>query len=287
MAEHVPEPAGDEWEGERVARWIRQSAGLERQLEPVSDALFAAAGLQPGERVLDVGCGTGPTTRRAAAGVGTAGAVTGLDVAAPMLEQAASQPVGPGSAPIEWIESDATDLAPREPVFDVVLSRFGVMFFADPSAAFAALARATAAGGRLCMAVWARRDLSPLFELPLGVAVGVVGPGAAAEVPPPDGGPFSLGDEDHVRELLTGAGWSDVGWDVHRLSLPMGGGLSPAEAAEASLAFGPTRTVVSDVDDATRQRVVGAIAAAYEDHVDAGGHIVLDGTVVVVSAGRP
>ena len=112
MAEHAPEPAGDEWEGERVARWIRQSEGLERQLEPVSDVLFAAARLQPGERVLDVGCGTGPTTRRAAAAVGPDGAVTGLDVAAPMLAHAASLPVPPGSAPIEWVETDATDLTP-------------------------------------------------------------------------------------------------------------------------------------------------------------------------------
>ena len=287
VTEDAAQPTGDEWEGERVARWIRQSEGLERQLEPVSDVLFAAARLQPGERVLDVGCGTGPTTRRAAAAVGPDGAVTGLDVAAPMLAHAASLPVPPGSAPIEWVETDATDLTPPEPGVDVVLSRFGVMFFADPPAAFAALARAAAPGGRLCVAVWARRDASPLFELPLQAALAAVGDQPGVEDPPADGGPFSLGDEHHVRDLLTGAGWTDVGWDVHRVSMPMAGGLSPAQAAAASLDFGPTRLVASAVDEPARDRMLAAITEAYEGCLDADGHVVLDGTVIVVTAHRP
>lgn len=289
MAAQTSGPADDAWAGERVERWIRQSEGLERQLAPVADALFAAAALRPGERVLDVGCGTGPTTRRAAEAVGADGAVTGLDVAGPMLAHAASLEVGPGSAPIEWVELDATDLTPRDPGFDVVLSRFGVMFFADPAAAFAALAAAAAPGGRLCVAVWARREESPYFEVPLQATLGALstsGSAAADTDLPADGGPFSLHDEDAVRALLTGAGWSDVGWDVQRIPLPLGGDLSPAAAAQAALDFGPTRTATTGIDDEARARVVAAITEAFTDHLDTDGRVVVDGTIVLVTALR-
>ncbi|MGI8939930.1 MAG: class I SAM-dependent methyltransferase [Iamia sp.] len=278
---------GDRWEGERVERWIRQSAGLERQLEPVSEALFAAAQLQPGERVLDVGCGTGPTTRRAARDVGAQGAVTGLDVASPMLERAAEIRTEPGVATIEWVVADAADWDPGKSRFDVVLSRFGVMFFDDPPAAFAALAQATRPGGRLHVAVWARRDQSELFELPLQVALAAVGDEVGADVPPVDGGPFSMGDAAEVLGLLGGAGWSEVVWDEQQVTLLMGGGLSPAEAAVATLDFGPTRLVATGLDDEARDRMVAAITEAYQEHLDPDGHVTLDGTIIIVSATRP
>ncbi len=287
MAEHAPEPDGDQWEGERVARWIRQSAGLERQLEPVSGPLFGTARLQPGERVLDVGCGTGPTTRRAARDVGADGAVTGLDVAAPMLERAAEIRTEPGVATIEWVVADPSAWDPGEARFDVVLSRFGVMFFDDPAAAFAALARATVPGGRLHVAVWARRDRSELFELPLHAALTAVGNEAGADVPPVDGGPFSLGKEAEVRALLESAGWANVVWDEQEVSLLMGGGLSPAEAAVASMDFGPTRVVATNLDDEARDHMVAAITEAYQDHLDPDGHVTLGGTIIIVSATRP
>lgn len=289
MAEHAPEPDGNQWKGERVDRWIRQSEGLERQLEPVSDVLFATAGLRPGERVLDVGCGTGPTTRRAAVAVGPDGAVTGLDVAAPMLERATSVDRARGSAPITWVEADATAWGPPGALFDVVLSRFGVMFFDDPPAAFASLARATAPEGRLHVAVWARRSESDLFAVPLSVAMATLAAVGAPppDTPPDDGGPFSLSDQTTVSSLLEAAGWNDVQWDRHRIRLPFGGGLAPADAARGSLDFGPTRLVTADAGDTLRDQVAAAIGRAYESHVDDDGHVVLNGTVIVVSARRP
>ncbi|WCO68951.1 methyltransferase domain-containing protein [Iamia majanohamensis] len=288
MAAAPSDPPTDRWEGERVARWIRQSAGLERQLEPVSDVLFAAARLRAGERVLDVGCGTGPTTRRAAAEVGPDGAVTGLDVAGPMLAHAAEVPAPDGSAPLSWVEADAVTWDPPEGAYDVVLSRFGVMFFDDPDAAFATLARAAAPGGRLVVAVWAERPESELFEMPLQVAVEALrARGLDPQVPPVDGGPFSLGDEGRARDLLTGAGWTDVGREVHRLAMPFGGALSAPEAAGSALDFGPTRLVTEGADDAGRAAVVGALTEAFSARLDAEDHVTLEGTVVVLSARRP
>jgi SAM-dependent methyltransferase len=278
----MAEAMDDAWDGERVARWVRQADGLEAQLAPVADELFAAAQLAPGEWVLDVGCGTGPTTRRAAAIVGAAGAVTGLDIAAPMLEAARQAPVATGSAPLEWLVGDAVEWAPPEPAFDVVLSRFGVMFFSDPVQAFTNLAKATMPGGRLAIATWARRDESPLFGVPLRAALAAIG-GDPADLPD-DNGPFSLHSADAIAAAVGPAGWTDIRTEVHRLPLPFGGGIDPGQAAVAALDFGPTRLVTADLDDDDRARVTTAITDALADHVDGHGHVVLGGTVLITTA---
>lgn len=281
----MAEATNDEWSGERVARWVRQAAALEAQLTPVADELFAAARLAPGEVVLDVGCGTGPTTRRAASIVGSGGAVTGLDIAPEMLAAAAEAPVAEGAAPIRWLRADAVDWTPPEATADVVLSRFGVMFFSDPARAFANLAAATRPGGRLAIATWARRDESDLFAVPLRAAMAALGRDPAEL--PDDAGPYSLHDLATLEAALAPGGWRDIRPETHRLDLPYGGALTPAGAAAASLDVGPTRLVAADLDDADRARVVEAIATALADHVDGHGHVVLGGTVLITTATKP
>ncbi len=279
-------PAPDAWDGERVARWLRQSEGLERQLAAVSDVLFAAAALQPGEAVLDVGCGTGPTTRQAARAVGVDGRVTGLDVSAAMLDAAATVPSGDGTAAIRWVVADAVTWESGAATHDVVVSRFGVMFFSDPPAAFAHLAEATRPGGRLALAVWAHRDESELFALPLHAVLGVRrahGLDDPSDLPD-DGGPFSLGDPPRTTALLEASGWADVAVATHDLALPFGGGLAPAAAAEAAADFGPTRLALEGLADEVRAEALAAIAEAFASHLDAAGHVVLDGRVRVVTA---
>ncbi|QYG93418.1 class I SAM-dependent methyltransferase [Iamia sp. SCSIO 61187] len=288
-ADGTSDPGDDAWAGDRVARWLRQAEGLEVQLAPVSEVLFATAALAPGERVLDVGCGTGPTTREAAARVGPDGSVIGLDVSAAMLEAAAAAPVPEGAAPVEWVTADAVTWAPPEAAVDAVISRFGVMFFSDPPTAFANLAAATRPGGRLAVAVWARRDESGLFAVPLHAALGVL---RAHDVPvpaglPEDGGPFSLGDGAASVALLEGAGWADAAAVSHRLDLPFGGGLPPRAAAEAAVDFGPTRVALEGLADDVVAAAVDAIAEALAGHVDGSGHVVLGGHVIVLTATKP
>ena len=267
------------WDSERVAAWLRRAEGLERQLAPVSSVLFAAADLQPGERVLDVGCGTGPTTRDAAAAVGPTGRVTGIDLSADMIDAArAASP-----AWIDWIVADVAAWEPPPGAWDVVLSRFGIMFFDDPTAAFAALARATAPGGRLAMATWSQRTASPLFEVPLRAALTVIDD---APPPPPDQGPFSLHDADALAALLESAGWSAPATVAHDLDLVVEGGSTIDDAARGFLDVGPTRIVTEGHDDATRAEVVAAIASALRQHVDADGRVVLGGRVLVTTASR-
>lgn len=288
MAEPRPAPTADErWEGDRTSRWLGQVEGLERQLAPVSDVLLAAAAPVPGERVLDVGCGAGSTTRRVARAVAPGGSATGIDVSAEMVE-AARAATEPSDGDVRWTVADVVGWEPEPGAVDLVLSRFGVMFFSDPAAAFATLAAATRPGGRLAVAVWARRDASELFEVPLQAALGALSEaGVTPPAPPLDDGPFSLHDPDAVTALLQGAGWVDVACATHDLSLPFGGGLDPRAAARSALEIGPTQRVLAGVDDAVRDRAREAVAEALAAWVDTGGRVVLGGRVVVVTAHRP
>lgn len=277
----------ERWEGPRVRRWLAQAEALDRQLAPVTELLFEAAALQPGERVLDVGCGSGPTTRQAAVAVGSDCAVVGLDVSPAMLEAAASAPVPPGSAPIEWLEADVARWSPSGPPVDVVISRFGVMFFDDPAAAFAALATATRPGGRLAATTWDRRDRSAVFQVPLeAVTAALRALGRDPVAPPLDQGAFSLHDPEPVTALLTGAGWVDVAVEPIPVRLRLGGGVGP-DAAATALDLGPSRVVTEGIDPTTRDRVRAALAAALAEHVDAAGHVVLGASVVRITARRP
>ena len=273
----------DIWDEERVSRWLRQAEGIERQLRPVSEVLFAAASLQRGDAVLDVGCGTGPTTREAATLVGPEGSVTGLDVSGEMLAAAAGVPTGERAATISWLEADPVQWSPPAATYDVVLSRFGVMFFSDPAAAFTHLAAATRDGGRLAMATWAPRPESDLFEVPYTAALTAL---CRPDELPPDAGPFSLGAPDDIRTLLEPAGWHDVDPVVHHLTFRYGGGVDARTAATASLELGPTRIVTHDLDDDRRSAVLDAITDALQQHVDDAGHVSLRGTVIVTTAVR-
>lgn len=282
--------SADVWDAVRVQRWLDQAEGLDRQLAPITQALFAAADLQPGERVLDVGCGHGPTTRHAASQVGPAGSVTAVDVAEAMLQAGASIAPDPGSAPIRWVHADVADWDPgAADALDhhAVVSRFGVMFFADPVGAFAVLAAATAPGGRLAIATWAERERSELFELPLSVTLPILrSHGVDFAVPPPDVAAFSLGTADRVADVLGTAGWTDVQCHEHQADLLVHGGVDPVAAARAGLDLGPTRVVMADQPDALRAEVAEAIAEAYAAHTDARGHVTLGGTFLVTTARR-
>lgn len=280
--------ASVEWSGERVARWLEQAGSLDRQMAPITELLFSGAALESGERVLDVGCGSGPTTRQAAASVGPSGWVGGVDVSPEMLAAAATVPVTGDAAPIEWIEADVVAWQPEIDPVDVVLSRFGVMFFSEPRTAFANLARCTSAGGRMCVMAWDRRDRSTIFQIPLAATLAALrDAGAPAEEPPLDEGAFSLHDADHVTSLLDAAGWADVRHEQHVVPLRLGGGLGPEAAAEAAIGIGPSRVVTTGIDDERRRAVLTAITTALADHVDDRGDVVLPGSVIRITANRP
>jgi SAM-dependent methyltransferase len=281
-----PLATNETWAGGRAARWAAQWEAMERQLAPAADLLLATAAPAPGERVLDVGCGTGATTRVAASAVGTGGAVVGVDVAAEMLDVARTVPIAGAAAPIDWVLADATGWDGPSGGFDLVLSRFGVMFFDDPATAFTNLHRLTAPGGRLCIATWERRTESALFDVPLAVVLERCAAwDLEPEVPDLDWAPCSLHPEACV-DLLARTGWSDVQTRTHRVPLYPGGRVGPVAAAAASLESGIARLVADPLTEAQRDEIRASMAEVYAGHLDADGVVVLDGAVVVTTA-RP
>ncbi|HEY5788443.1 MAG TPA: class I SAM-dependent methyltransferase [Microlunatus sp.] len=275
-------PAG--WnDDERVRRWIIGARQREGQMVPISAELFAAADLQPGEAVLDVGCGTGTTTVQAARAVGASGRVTGSDISPVMIDTARESADGEG---ITWLVADAQTYDFGDGTLDAVISRFGVMFFPDPVAAFANLARATRPGGRLVAAVWQTRDRAPLFEIPYATAAAVLDDlGLEYEPVGIADNQCSLGSHDRVVSALEPAGWRQIETRPTEQTVYVGGTLAPADAAAGALDVGPIRGLIEGRPDDVRDQVRMALAAAFEPFFDGTG-VALPGGFMIVTARR-
>jgi SAM-dependent methyltransferase len=275
------------WRTAAGERWLRHADRLEATLEPVLAPLLHHAALQPGERVLDVGCGRGATTRAAARAVGPDGTVTAVDVAADLLAAAAALPPEPDTAPVEWVVADAQRVDLPRDTFDVLVSRFGVMFFDDPVAAFAHLRTALRPGGRMAVVTWRPRDRSAFQSVGLTAMVTALrAHGYHPAVPEPDAGAYSFGVDARVHELLAAAGWTDVA--VHSLDLPLrygGPGATPAEAVAVTLDMTGTRAMLEPLGEAAREVATVALLDAYTRHHDGSG-IPLDAALAVVTARR-
>ena len=275
------------WRPEDTDRWLRVADERERVLRPVLDLLLEAAALAPGEQVLDVGCGTGPTTAAAARAVRPGGTVTGLDLAVALVEEARRRVHEPEA---RWVVGDATDVDLPAAGFDVVISRFGVMFFADPSAAFAHLAALVRAGGRLAMVVWPPRTDVEQFQVSYAAARGALdATGLTYEEPDPGRGPFSLGDVAALRALLADSGWADLEVVTRTVALPFGApGDDLARIARAALGTGHAAALLEEVPEQVREdavrRLVRELEHRQRDAGDAG--VTLAATVRLVTGVR-
>lgn len=269
------------WATESAARWEAVADHVEEQLQPVAHLLADAAAIQPGEIVLDIGCGRGVTTRDAAVAAGPRGLVVGVDVASNLIDHARSAPAE--GAPIEWIVADA-QMHSFSSRFDAVISRFGVMFFDDPVVAMTNLHRATNTGGRLCVAVWQSRDRAEVLSRPLGVAVATAADaGFPIDVPSPYEGAHSWSDGAYVRGLLGEAGWRDVTFTRHELDV-YAFGSGPVEAlVDRTLAMGPVYRALVDAPAEVIERVRAALEADLRRDHDGTG-VRMGAAVAIVGA---
>ena len=254
MAEYWNEAAGPKWVAQQE-RLDRQFGGLGR------DALDLAAP-RAGEQILDVGCGCGDTTLALATAVAPGGQVTALDLSRPMLDRARQRAEAAGvAAHISWVYDDAQTAALTAEAFDCVYSRFGVMFFSDPEAAFANLARTLRPGGRIAFVCWKTAADNPWLTEPARAAAEHI------EFPPPtapgDPGPFSLGDPDRIRGLLGAAKLTELAVASHDVELELGGG-DLDEATELLLEVGPVAGAlrVAQANPEQRERVRTAVREA-------------------------
>ncbi len=202
------------WSEQTADKWLRHQDILDASFDIVLSTVLDAADLQPGHQVLDVGCGVGSSCLRAADRVGPEGAVLGLDISEPFLDRA--QALAAGRTNVAFRLDDAQDAALPAGRFDRLVSRFGVMFFSDTTAAFANLARAMKPGGRMVMASWGQPAQNPWFMIPHRVAAERLGTPPKADRYAP--GPFAFHDTEHTLGQIAAAGL-DVSVEVLTLTL--------------------------------------------------------------------
>jgi SAM-dependent methyltransferase len=275
MRQYWNEVAGPRWVG-------RQAAQEARNVEMLS-LLLAAAQAKPGELVLDIGCGTGVTTEPYAKAVGTQGHVTGVDISQPMLDAARQRIAARGLHNVTLMLADA-QVHPFPPgSFDLVTSRLGVMFFADPAAAFRNLLGALKSGGRLAMAVWAPIAENTHWRIPYEIALRHVG--EPAPQPPHAPGPHAFGDRTYLRNILDGAGFAEIKIEPQHFHVR---GDTPAAMAEHSALFGAVQRLMDEkgAAEATRQAIVKETEAAFAAYATADG-VRLPATFLLVTARRP
>ena len=282
--ERIATSGVEDWAGERGERWLAELDLFEAMLAPIGEALIARAGLVAGETVADIGCGGGWTTRRIARAVSPGGSATGIDVAASLVAEARRRAMAEGLVNCSFLLADAAALPRPELPFDRILSRFGVMFFADPGAGFINLARLLRPGGRLDMAVWADPADNP-WMLELRRVVGRHVP--LAPVDPRAPGPFQLADQAFLRDVLAIAGFGAVAIDSLRLDLALGGpGAAPGEAADFAMRAFAFAEVLATVPPDVHAAVRAELEALYAGHNDGGG-VRMPAAVWLVTAHGP
>ena len=247
----------DYWSAQAGPIWAAQQARMDALLAPVLDQVLTRAALTHGMSVLDIGCGAGTSTFAAGDRVGAEGRAIGLDISTTLLSIAEDRrdPAGP----VSFLEADA-QVHPFEPIFDRLISRFGVMFFDSFDAAFANMARALRPGARLVFATWGPIPDNPYFTLPAQVAKEVLGPLPKSEPDAP--GPFALREVDRVLPLLTGAALTEITADTQEVLLTPPGNV--AEVVDLLCQIGPANRALAhwEADSAQTAALKSALSDA-------------------------
>lgn len=270
-----------DWSSDEGQHWADNAARYRRMLAPFADMVVAAAAPVGGERVLDVGCGNGDLTAAVATAVGPEGTVHGVDLSPAMVAVGAERCDQPGMAPVEFHIADAATFdAPGG--YDLIVSRFGVMFFDDPVGAFANLRSLLRPRGRLAFVCWQQLLANEWMVVP-GGAVAQVLPlpsGAGPDAP----GPFSLADAARVDQVLAEAGFVDR--ELRPETAPMWVGDDAEDVMDFMTHTGMGRVLLADAGPDDRARAVAAAVDALRPFESPDG-VMLDGSAWVVTATNP
>ncbi|MBR1207152.1 MULTISPECIES: class I SAM-dependent methyltransferase [unclassified Bradyrhizobium] len=267
------------WNGPGGQRWASRQAAQDIVLQPVLDLLIDRAAPKAGERIVDVGCGSGASTKGFATKVGPSGHVFGVDVSGPMLERARQST--PKDAPVTYALADAT-VYPFDPAsFDLLASRFGVMFFADPAVSFANLHKALKPSGRLAFACWQEPRENPFFMAPLQAVYKHVP--KLPQLGPEDPGPFSFASEARVNRILGEAGFSGIAMEPCRLEFDVAIGRGIDAAVQSALEIGPASRALEEQPDDLRAAAVTSIREALTPFAK-GDAVLLPGAIWIVTA---
>jgi SAM-dependent methyltransferase len=273
-----PNPTASDWAAERGEKWRANLSGMESMLAAVDEPLIRALQLDAPTRIADVACGGGGTTieirRRAPPG----SVVHGFDVSPSLIEVARGR-IGADDRAIAFHVADIATTTPARP-YDRLVSRFGVMFFAEPQAAFSNLARWLAPGGRFAFAVWGPPSENVWLTSVRDVVARVVDvPPIASDAP----GAFRYAEIDTLLDLLARAGFRGIDVTDWRGSLPIAGGRPPAEAAQFALAsFGPFGELLAKAGQAALDEAQRLLTARFSQDFDQGS-VRMDACVRIVT----
>lgn len=270
------------WDGPGGKVWTGRQETQDQVFTPISALLMDRAHVSTGERIIDIGCGCGDTTIALAQSAGPHGHVLGLDVSEQMLARARER--APKAAPLDFIRADAT-VYPFPPAkADLLFSRFGVMFFAEPHVAFANMRAGLKSGARVAFACWREPKQNPWAMLPLQ-AVYKHAP-RLPEMGPEDPGPFAFAREDRVRRILNAAGFAAIDLQAANLSLDVAVGRGLDAAVEASLDVGPAMRALKDQPAAIKAAAKASIREVIRPF-QKGDTVLLAAGIWIVTAVNP
>ncbi len=247
----------EEWNSATGRRWLERHEAVDRQIAPFGRRAMDRADIKTGERILDVGCGCGETTLELADRVGASGFVTGVDISRQLIETARKRAQELARVNVRFEEGDAQTCPFPTEGFDLVFSRFGIMFFDDPEAAFQHLGKALRPGGRLSFVCWPAPQENQFMTIPIAAASRHVTLPAPGEPDAP--GPFAFADPERVRRILTRAGFAEIKTD--RVIEKIGGGTRD-ETARMLLELGPLSSILEEIDQKTRDAILEDIRTA-------------------------
>jgi SAM-dependent methyltransferase len=257
------------WNSESGRRWIVCQEALDQRFVPLTEQLITRAEVLSGECVVDVACGTGATTLRLARAVGAYGSVLAVDISDPLLAVARRRLMQRGHANVRFVLGDAQIHRFERASYDLLISRFGVMFFEDPVGAFRNLLRALRPGGRLAFVCWGPLEDNPWFALPLRVGIEMLGP--PEPKPPRAPGPLALSEPDYIDEILNAAGFAGI--EIDRVDTWLPGAASAREEAELASQVGPLARLLRErnSDTALRELLTGELADRLLPYLTADG----------------
>lgn len=268
------------WNGDDGRYWVQQRERQEARYRRLTPHLMAAAGIRADSRVLDIGCGSGGTSLEAARAAAE-GSVLGVDVSAPMLAEARKRAADSGLPQAAFERGDAQVHRFEDGAFDIAISRFGVMFFADPEAAFANIARALRPGGQLAFLCWRSLRDNAYMTVPMdAIAPYVQLPELDAPGAP---GPFSLSDADRIRKLLDGTGFDEI--TISAVDEPMWMGPDPDDVVAYQLDMPGSRAMLAEASAEARAKTVTALREALAEHQGSDG-VTLGSAAWLVTARR-
>ena len=265
----------------RASSWMSLESHHEQVIGPAGRMAMDRLGPHPGQHVVDLGCGTGQTTLALAGRVAPGGRAVGVDIAIALLDRAREHAADAGIANIEFQHADVQSSDLGSARFDGAFSRFGVMFFADPVAAFTNVHRSLKPGAALSFVCWRPVTSNDWMFVPAQAAVSVLG--TAPDTPAPDApGPFSLSDPNRVRIILDSAGFHHIDITAHDDLMRTPAERIP-ESADSALRVGAVQRMLEGVDPETVQRVRGAIVEAMLARLQ-DGEVALTRSVFLVRA---